>query len=175
MRLGLDYGNTIVGPESGEHLTEDKTGPANFAKPGAIMAISKLIAVFGEENTFIISKARPRTQEKILAWLKDNEFYKKTGFLPANIRFCLERREKAAICKELNIDIMIDDRPEVMAFLTTVRFRLLFDPVKEEMIIWHDKILGSPRPLLVRDWHQIDTLIDWFQAISHEMTRSLAT
>jgi len=82
--------------------------------------IKEFIKREGKENIFLVSKCGASVQRKTLHWLDVKDFYNKTGYNPANIRFCLQRHEKMDICKELKIEVFIDDRYSVLSNLLTL-------------------------------------------------------
>jgi hypothetical protein len=52
--------------------------------------------------------------------LKYWDFYTTTGFERGDLRFCLERHEKARICKQVKINHFIDDRLDVLEPMTGI-------------------------------------------------------
>lgn len=100
---------------------------------GAGLACSRpcLVERF-EGRVWLVSKAGPRVQEKTRHWLRHHRFFERTGIAPENLRFCLERPQKAEHCKELGITHFIDDRPDVLDHLEgVVRHRFLFGPQRK--------------------------------------------
>ncbi len=59
-------------------------------------------------------------QERTLVWLQSVDFCSRTGLHTDHARFCLQRGEKASICRELEIGHFIDDRVHVMHILRDV-------------------------------------------------------
>ena len=56
-------------------------------------------------------------QARTRTWLDSTDFFSLTGLAPENVRFCLERQEKASICRDLNISHFVDDRIHIMQIL----------------------------------------------------------
>jgi hypothetical protein len=79
-------------------------------------AIHKIISIC-EGRVWIISKAGPRMQARTRAWLDTVDFFSRTGLDVEHVRFCLERQEKEAICRELGISHFVDDHVHVMQIL----------------------------------------------------------
>ena len=59
-------------------------------------------------------------QERTLTWLQSVDFFSRTGMQPDQVRFCLQREEKATLGTELAISHCIDDRVRVMHILRGV-------------------------------------------------------
>ena len=100
---------------------------------GYIEAIKILIAEFGKENVFILSKCGSNVEKKSREWLDHTEFFEKTGFDNSNLLFCKERSEKASICKNYKINIFIDDRMDVLQYMKNedVSLKILFGNTEE--------------------------------------------
>jgi hypothetical protein len=135
--LGVDIGNVII-----NHRLTDKKDKTLYeerystipATEGVYESLKKLNGEKFHGNIFLISKCTPWAQEKILAWLQDNDFYNRTGVKPENVLFCRERSEKDKICKDNNITYFIDDRLEVLSHMTeTVPYLFLYQPEKSEV------------------------------------------
>ena len=84
--------------------------------PGAMEGVRGLVDAFAGQ-AWLISKAGPNVQEKTKRWLRHWDFYSETGLLRHHLRFCLERSQKAAHCKQLCITHFIDDRLDVLEHL----------------------------------------------------------
>ena len=94
--------------------------------PGAMEGIATLVNAFAG-RVWLISKAGPNTQHKTGLWLEHQDFYTKTGVNARQIRFCLQRPEKAIHCQQLGITHFIDDRLDVLDHLRhCVEKRYLF-------------------------------------------------
>ena len=135
--LGIDIGNVIINhrltDKDDKTLHEERYSTIPVSE-GAFDAIKKLNDDKFHGNIFLISKCTPWAQEKILAWLKDNNFYEKTGVKPENVFFCRKRSEKDKICKDNNITYFIDDRLEVLShMIETVPHMFLYQPNQSEI------------------------------------------
>lgn len=134
MRLGIDIGRVIIAPDgSGAGDTSFIGGSIEDALrtppyEGMFDAVPGLVARFAGQ-AWLVSKARPRVQEKTRLWLDHHRFFERTGIPRENLRFCLERPQKAEHCRELAIMHFIDDRPDVLEHLKdVVPHRYLFGP-----------------------------------------------
>lgn len=132
VRIGLDVGGVII-----DRIRNDGTDTSfksdNFlltsAVPGVFAAVELMTRAYGAENVFIISKAKPKTQDKTLRWFEHKEFYATTGFLHSNVYFCLERDEKGRIADCLPdgpLTHYVDDRADVLHHMPNVGTRYLF-------------------------------------------------
>jgi hypothetical protein len=122
LRIGLDFGGVIVANHKavpGEDTGLASSGHGQAAMPGAIHAVRELISLSGGQ-VWIISKAGPRMQARTLEWLEGTGFHGQTGLPVENVRFCLERTDKAELCRELGITHFVDDRVHVMQILRHV-------------------------------------------------------
>ncbi len=152
--LGIDIGNVIIdhrlSDPSDKTLHEERysTIPAS---EGVFEAIKKLNTYFNGQ-VYLISKCTPWAQEKILAWLSDNDFYNKTGVDSKNIHFVRERNEKDTICRKLGITYFIDDRLEVLSHMIKSTPNLfLFQPDKAEIKEFKRFL---PNVTVVADWKE---------------------
>lgn len=126
--LGIDIGNVIT--EGGNEMFSPQFLNAR-QMPGAFESIKKLVTeIFGPEKVFLVSKCGPKMQQKTVEWLRHHNFYELTGVKEDHVRFCLERHDKAVICQKLRITIFIDDRLEVLGYLTKV------DPPKTALYLF---------------------------------------
>lgn len=134
--LGIDIGGVII-----DRVKNDGTDTSFFtdnylktsAMPGAFDAISSLVAGRFKGNVHLVSKCGKKVQEKTLRWLDHHSFHQLTWVPSGNVHFCLERHQKAGICEKLGITHFIDDRLEVLGYLTSVEHRFLFRPDSNEV------------------------------------------
>jgi hypothetical protein len=137
MKLGIDIGRVLIAPDSpnGRADTSFLGGSmeAALATPpyeGMFDAVPQLVELF-EGRVWLVSKAGPRVQEKTRRWLEHHRFFERTGIRKSNLRFCLERPQKAEHCRDLGITHFIDDRDDVLRHLeSVVANRYLFGPQK---------------------------------------------
>ena len=108
-RVGIDFGNTI-GEVEDEH-------PAL----GAYDMIRHLVHKFGDDNVFIISKAKPAMETRIREFLERTDFYNACGgFRRENVLFVVEYEEKAKLVEALGINLFFDDHVKVVTTLVTL-------------------------------------------------------
>ena len=150
MRLGIDFGKVIMRPvKNGKADTAflgNKFEKAMETPPSddAFESIKKLVNLF-EGEVWIVSKCDPSVQNKTKAWLKHWDFYSKTGLDKNKVRFCLERPQKAGICKQLKITHFIDDRLDVLEPMKGVVENLyLFGEQEIQSPNWVEKVQDWP-------------------------------
>ena len=154
--LGIDIGNVIINyrltDKDDKSLWEERysTIPAS---EGMYEAIRELNEEKFHRNIFLVSKCTIWARDKILAWLKDNDFYTKTGVNPKNIFFCRERHEKDKICKDNNITYFIDDRLEVLSHMVKTAPNLfLYQPAQAEI---DEYMQFLPKVTRVESWAEV--------------------
>lgn len=154
--LGIDIGNVII-----NHRLVDKNDSVLYeerystipASEGVFDSIKKLNDEKFHGNIFLISKCTGWAQTKILEWLKDNDFYEKTGVKPENVLFCQERHEKDKICRNNNIAYFIDDRLEVLSYMIeNVPHLYLFQPKQAEVDEFKQFL---PKVTRVESWAEV--------------------
>lgn len=129
-RIGIDVGGVITGSDDTEDtgLLTNNWRTASETE-GAVDGITKLVEVFGSENTFIVSKAGWKIRKRTKQWLKIIDFYNRTGMLESNVHFTFTRAEKADVAAELGLTHFIDDKAEVLSYvIATVHNVFLFRP-----------------------------------------------
>ncbi|MFL6665378.1 MAG: hypothetical protein ACJ8G7_24685 [Rhizobacter sp.] len=137
-RLGIDIGRVLIAPDSPDGKADTSfiggSLEAALATPpyqGMFDAVPDLVRMF-EGQVWLVSKAGPRVQEKTRHWLRHHSFFERTGIAPSNLRFCLERAQKAEHCRDLAITHFVDDRLDVLGHLEgVVPNRFLFGPQKK--------------------------------------------
>ncbi|MDR7273885.1 hypothetical protein [Catenuloplanes atrovinosus] len=95
------------------------------AMPGAFTRLAELVAGRFQGRVHLISKAGPEVERNTRDRLHHHDFFTRTGVPAENVHVVRERRDKAAVCTRLGITHSIDDRPDVLAHLTTVPHRYL--------------------------------------------------
>jgi len=153
--LGVDIGNVIINNRlsdpNDKTLYEERysTIPAT---EGVFDALKTLNDYFKGE-VYLISKCSEWAQEKILIWLKDNNFYVLTGISPENIYFVRERNEKDVVCRKLNITHFVDDRLEVLSHMIESTPNLfLFQPNQKEI---DDFKQFLSKVVIVNNWSEV--------------------
>lgn len=158
-RIGIDIGRVLI--DRGDKGDERFAG-GNYINapevPGATDAVRRLVASFGAENVFHVSKAGLDMQARTLAWMDHRDYFAITGMPRENVRFCLERDGKVAICRDLGITHMIDDRLEVLVYLAdVVPCRFLFRPRAVDDRPWYDRWTNELGPLWT--WEEVLRLV----------------
>lgn len=145
MKLGIDIGRVLITPEGSGGDTSFIGGSIQDALDtppyeGMFDVVPELVQLF-KGDVWLVSKCGPRVQEKSRLWLRHHRFFERTGIPAENLRFCLERPQKAHHCKQLRITHFIDDRQDVLRCMDgVVEHRFLFGP---------QKTLGTPRGMVV--------------------------
>lgn len=170
--LGVDIGNVII-----NHRVVDKNDKILYkdcyssipAVEGVFEALHTLTTERFKDNVFLVSKCTSWAQKRILSWLRDNNFYKRTGIKPEKVFFCREGSEKKKICGSLGITHFIDNRLEVLSHLIDqVSTLYLFQPDEAEV---DDFIQFLPEVTVVISWQQIVEKIKCFT--THPSSRGL--
>jgi len=146
MNIGVDLGWTIKGVRM--------TGDRNKIAPDSFRVLKRLID--RGDKIFIISKVNSEQKERAEKWLKDVRFFEETGINPDNLYFCFEKRDKAMFVKSLDIDVMIDDRAEVMKHLPTKVLKFLITPEIDELRKFQDDLRNFR---LVYHWSEIEEVL----------------
>jgi hypothetical protein len=140
-RLGIDIGRVLIAAEgTGGADTSFIGGSLQDALDtppyeGMFEAVAPLVDRF-EGRVWLVSKCGPSVQAKSRAWLQHHRFFERTGVPPANLRFCLQRPQKADHCRELRITHFIDDRSDVLRHLEgVVPNRYLFGPQRKPVTV----------------------------------------
>ena len=134
MNLGIDVGRVLITP--GDDAAPD-TSFIRGSLAGALRTppyqdmfevVPELVSKF-DSRVWIISKCGPSVQQRTRLWLAHHQFFERTGIDPNNLRFCLQRPQKAEHCAQLGITHFIDDRSDVLeAMRGVVPNRYLFGP-----------------------------------------------
>jgi len=119
IKIGIDFGKTI-GLVEQEEPYKDSYSVIRFLKNK-----------YGNENIYIISKARIVMINRISEWLLKNNFFEETGLLKENLIFCDNYEDKAILVTKLKINVFIDDHIKVIQSLIQLK-----QMVK---IIWFNK------------------------------------
>lgn len=127
--LGIDIGRVIIGggPDGPEDTTflngSEVDSLATPPMEGALEAIRDLAVAF-DGRVWLVSKAGPKIQARTRVWLSNQAFFQTTGVPSEQLRFCRERREKAAICARLGVTHFVDDRIDVLNHMLGIVPRL---------------------------------------------------
>ena len=153
MKIGLDFGGVIVrlrNNRSREDTSLDRADGIEIAHDGALDGIRAMVDQTGG-SVWIVSKAGARMQETTRNWLDSVDFFSQTGMARENLRFCLERSEKEAICKSLDISHFVDDRIHVMQILRHSVPHLFLFGVEE------NRHISPPWATFVTSWPDLIT------------------
>ncbi len=141
MRLGIDIGRVLISPDG-----EGSGGDTSFIGGSMEAALRtppyddmfEVVPTLVERfrgQVWLVSKCGPRVQEKSRQWLRHHRFFERCGIAPENLRFCLQRPQKADHCRELGLTHFIDDRRDVLGHLNgLVERSYLFGPQKESYV-----------------------------------------
>lgn len=145
-RWGVDIGNVLVhnfnvNTEFSKLTWEEISKNGGEVIAGAIDGLKKLVDKVGSDNVWIVSKVSPAQQKVSEFILEHINIYEKTGLKRDHVRFCLERKDKAPIIKELNLDGHIDDRGEVIESIQSfVSCPIWFNPENSDILEWGPNI-----------------------------------
>ena len=135
MKLGVDIGGVIIDRVADDADTSFFGGRylETPAVPDAFATLAALAKGRFAGNVWLVSKCGANTERKTREWLAHTGFHDLTGIPPANVFFCRDRAGKAPICEKLELTHFVDDRLEVLGYLSTVPNRFLFRPTDEEI------------------------------------------
>lgn len=133
--LGIDIGGVVI-----DRVRNDNSDTSFFsdnylrttAVRGAFNAIMQLREHF-DGQVYLVSKCGREVESKTRLWLVHLNFYGLTGLRETNVHFCRTREAKAPICVKLGITHFVDDRLEVLSYLTMVKKKYLFQPNEKEI------------------------------------------
>ncbi len=153
--LGIDIGGVII--DRANDNTDTSFFSDNYLRttqsPNAFTVIRALVENRFQSRVYVVSKCGPKVQAKSLRWLDHHQFYDLTRVSRGSIHFCLERHEKAGICKELQITHFIDDKLEVLGHLDgIVPHRYLFNPQEREVQRYSKHL---PHVRRVQSWDEV--------------------
>lgn len=148
--LGIDIGNVITGDTDKSVLFSDRYLEVPEIKD-AFVSIRELNDVFNG-RVCLVSKCREAVQAKTKHWLQHRNFYHLTGVTEEKTFFCMTRAGKAPICAKEGVTDFIDDRLEVLGYLTTVKNKFLFHPNEKEVIRNKQHL---PNVIRVENWKEL--------------------
>lgn len=140
MKLGIDFGNTIVRRVEGVQTPFD----------GALDYITEFVQ-WGIP-IYLISKVNEEQKIGVCEWLDSNKFFSRTGVPEKNLYFCEKRHQKAYITSNLGITHHVDDRPEVFANMDPNVRKYIFNPNPEEVIEYFNLLYNAA---LMKDWKMV--------------------
>lgn len=152
--LGVDVGGVIIQPADddadtsffGDHYL--RTPPV----PGVFEGLATLVAARFGPAVHLVSKCGEQTEARTREWLAHHDFYRRTGISPENVHFCRTRAAKAPIAAELGLTHFVDDKLEVLSYLSSVPHRFLFRPSPGEVAAYAEH-LAAVHP--VASWPEL--------------------
>lgn len=124
--VGIDIGNVIIGGGGQERgfFTENYLATPQIY--GAFDSIKELVNV-GHE-VVLISKCGAPVMAKTVNWLQTHEFFEYTGVDIDSVYFVPKREDKAPLAQQLGVEIMIDDREDIIESMQgVVALPILFE------------------------------------------------
>ncbi len=153
--LGVDIGGVII--DRINDGTDTSFFSENYLNTSAVADVFEVLEALVRRRfanrVFLVSKCGLDIQNKTMHWLDHHRFFDRTGIKRDHVRFCRKRSDKADICKKLDITHFIDDRLEVLSYLTTVGDRFLFRPNQAEMQKYSSFLID--RIYVVQHWQEI--------------------
>lgn len=142
--LGVDIGGVIIQPADddadtsffGDHYLRTP------AVPGAFDGLAALVAGRFGPAVHLVSKCGEQTEARTREWLAHHDFHGRTGIPPAHVHFCRTRSEKAPIAAALGLTHFVDDKLEVLSYLSSVPHRFLFRPNPAEVAAYAEHLPG---------------------------------
>ncbi len=137
--LGVDVGGVIISRSDADEADEDDTsffGDNYLETPpveGVFAALAGLVDGRFGDGVHVVSKCGPKVQARTLEWMEHHSFADRTGIPMSHVHFCRERREKGPICARLGVSHFVDDRLDVLRYLTTVPHRYLLGHPRGEV------------------------------------------
>jgi hypothetical protein len=159
--LGVDVGNVIIDHRPIMDTTDEALWNKKYSSVPASDGVFEYLRELNEGkfkgNIYLVSKLKVEHDERTLAWLKDNNFFEKTGIEPSHLYFVRERKDKDDVCRKLGITHFIDDRLEILGYMIDSTPNLyLFDPDEEEVQEFKHFL---PNVTKVKNWKELIELL----------------
>lgn len=125
-RMGIDIGGVLKNLHH-EGAPDDET--AFIRDPpmtGSFELLRDLSDTYFKDRIWIISKAKPSMQSKLLKWLDFHEFWKKTAIPGDHVYFVDDDDEKPVRAKKLRLTHFIDDKVGILRQLAGIGIQHLF-------------------------------------------------
>ena len=123
-RIAFDLGGVVI----------ERGAIQNFLVDQSIVSVKLAIQKFGQENVFIISKAKDKYKERNIQFLQKNNFFTETGLREDKVHFVNQYEDKGILGKQLKIDYILDDSIKVAKFAILYGFKpILFGKHQEVM------------------------------------------
>lgn len=158
-KLGVDIGGVII--ENNDNNADTSFMSKNYrltpAFTDAFRELKRLNEGRFRERVYLVSKCGQTVQAKTRKWLEHNRFYEITGIPEDRVHFCIERREKADISLQIGLTAFVDDRLEILGYLSHMEQLFLFNPNEAE-VAEHRQHL--PLVKVVRSWAELGALLN---------------
>jgi len=157
--LDVDIGGVVIQPADDDADTSFfgenylRTPPV----PGALEGLAALVGVRFGTAVHLVSKCGEQTEARTREWLAHHDFFRRTGVPAENVHFCRTRAAKAPIAADLALTHFVDDRLEVLSYLTTVAHRFLFRPRPAEVAAYAQHLADVRR---VESWPELVAALD---------------
>lgn len=157
--LGVDVGGVIIDIDRKYGDIENSMLDPDFLSipevADAIDVLSKLNAGKFSGSIYLVSKCSREEAEQVMEWLGNKDFFRRTGIDITHVHFCLNREDKAAICRKYHITHLVDDRLEILGSLKGLK-RYLFNPTSVEMKLNEGSLPGVKT---VYSWIELEDLL----------------
>jgi len=156
-RLGIDVGGVIIASHNDHSDTSFFSDNYLNSVPTdqVFESIARLRTRFGDEM-YIVSKCGKHIEAKTRDWFDYNRVYQQTGLSVDRLHFTRTREGKAPICAHLGITHFVDDRLDVLRYLSTVDEQFLFQGHASEMKKFPQHLLGVHH---VHSWSEIVAIL----------------
>lgn len=153
--LGIDLWGVVINTQRNSfELNWYTYGERIPLVEGAVDSIREIVSRrFGDE-AYVISKCKEPTEEKLIQVLDNHDFFNRTGIESSNVYFCRGTKDKAPRCETLGITHFIDDRLEVLGYLSEIGVPNLFllNPLERE-VQEHKQYLKEVQE--VENWYEL--------------------
>jgi len=152
--LGVDIGRVLAieDTDTGVSMLTDAWLTTPYAT-GSVDVLTRLNSAGPYAGRIhLVSKCGPKVEERTRIWLKETEFFARTGIDWTHLHFVRDRPEKAAVCRRLGVTHFVDDRISVLVHLDFLTARYLFAPEEPRHV--------PPRMIRVADWQELERLLN---------------
>lgn len=150
----MDIGGVIIQPADDD--ADTSFFGAHYlrtpAVPGAFDGLAAQVAGRFGPAVHLVSKCGEQTEARTRHWLAHHGFYRRTGVLPDHVHFCRSRAAKAPMAAGLGLTHFVDDKLEVLSYLSTVPHRFLFHPGPAEVTAYAQHLAAVRR---VENWPEL--------------------
>jgi len=142
--VGVDLGNTVFYTKKGVKVVYDDA-----------FRVIRRLSDDPYVSVAIVSKVNEEQKRRALDWFVTTGFLDKTKLALNQIHFCQERADKAEIATRLGLTHHIDDRPEVMSYMSRDIEKYLFRPNGDEVVKFYNQ-LKSHTIRVVNTWCEFE-------------------